>query len=115
MPPVARRNVDAVDVLARQQFPHIDVDLAVLVTVMAVDHVLDAQTTLSAHIAVRDELDVLLRQRPTRQHPAAAAADANARHHQSIGRRDLAIKSQRGRGYERRQRSRAQPRQKRTT
>ena len=94
VPAVARRDVDGVDVLAREHFAHVDVHLAVLVAVVRVGPFLDALAAFLPHVADRDELHVLLRQHPAAEHAAAAPSESDAGHHDAVGRRHLAVEAQ---------------------
>ena len=107
VPPVPRGGVDRVDVRTRQQLAHVDVRLAVMVSVVVVDDFLHVVTARFPHVADGDKLHVLLRQHPAAHHAAAATTQADAGHGYAVGRRHRAVAPERGGGHEPRQRDRA--------
>ena len=84
MPVVAGGDQHAVDIRAlRQELADVPVHGAILGAILAVDHLFDRLPPVFPDVADGDKLDVGLTHHPV-QVAAAAAADADARHHDAF-------------------------------
>ena len=110
MPMVTRGNQHRVNVRPGEQVEEVPIGAAVLVAVMRVNQVLDLCRTAALHIAVRDELNILLRQHDA-QVILASRTQADAAQRDSLARWHRPLAAQRPRRNEPRQKCGAASRQ----